>query len=189
MLSIIIVIFLNGAIFGFYSYISDFMGRVTNIDASSISLILMFYGIANIVGNMIAGRVLTIDAKKSTFILPFALIAAYTGLFFTGRMTGATALCTVIIGALVGLNANVNQYLITQSGSEAPEFSNGLYLTSANLGTTFGTFICGLFITAMDTRYSLYGTFIFIAVGFVAIVLKMGTEKQRIVYQNRRVPL
>ena len=113
MLSIIIVIFLNGAIFGFYSYISDFMGRVTNIDASSISLILMFYGIANIVGNMIAGRVLTIDAKKSTFILPFALIAAYTGLFFTGRMTGATALCTVIIGALVGLNANVNQYLIT----------------------------------------------------------------------------
>ena len=71
----------------------------------------------------------------------------------------------------------MNQYLITQAGPEAPEFSNGLYLTSANLGTTFGTFICGLFITAMDTRYALMGTFIFVAVGFVAILLKMGMEK------------
>lgn len=84
-LSIIIVIFLNGAIFGFYSYISDFMGTITDINAESISLFLLFYGLANIVGNMIAGKVLTVDAKKSTFVLPFALFAAYAGLFLTGR--------------------------------------------------------------------------------------------------------
>ncbi|CAK7057575.1 MAG: Inner membrane transport protein YdhP [Eubacterium sp.] len=179
LLSIVIVVFLNGAIFGFYSYISDFFGTITRIDASAISLFLMFYGVANIVGNMIAGKILTVNAKLSTFVLPFALAAAYIGLFLMGRMTVATAICIVVIGALAGINSNINQYLIIEAGPEAPEFSNGLYLTSANLGTTFGTFICGLFITAMDTRYALMGTFIFVAVGFVAILLKMGMERSR----------
>lgn len=179
-LSIIIVIFLNGAIFGFYSYISDFMGTITDINAESISLFLLFYGLANIVGNMIAGKVLTVDAKKSTFVLPFALFAAYAGLFLTGRLAIGTAVFCIVIGALAGINSNVNQYLITEAGPQAPEFSNGLYLTSANLGTTFGTFICGLFITAMDTRYSLYGTFIFIVIGLTAIALKIKMERQAI---------
>lgn len=177
LLSIIIVIFLNGAIFGFYSYISDFMEKITKIDVTTISLFLMFYGVANIVGNIIAGRILTINAKTSTYILPFILIVAYTMLFMAGNLTIATAVCVVIIGALAGINSNINQYLITEAGAEAPEFSNGLYLTFANLGTTLGTFICGLFITAMNTRYSLFGTLIFIAIGFAAIVLKINMEK------------
>lgn len=171
--SIIAVIFLNGAIFGFYSYISDFMERFTGLNANTISLFLMLYGVANIVGNIIAGKILTIDAKKSTFALPFALIAAYLGLFFTGNMAIATAIFTIIIGTLAGINSNVNQYLISKAGSKAPEFANGLYLTSANLGTTFGTFVCGLFITQMDTRYSLWGTFLFIILGFIVIMFKL----------------
>ncbi len=186
LLSIVIVIFLNGAIFGFYSYISDFFGTITRIDAPAISLFLMFYGIANIVGNMIAGKILTINAGMSTFALPFALTAAYVGLFLTGIMTAATAICIVIIGALAGINSNVNQYLITEAGPEAPEFSNGLYLTSANLGTTFGTFVCGLFITAMDTRFALIGTLIFVAVGLLGILLKIRMEKSEYILKKGR---
>ncbi|MFR9063117.1 MAG: MFS transporter [[Clostridium] scindens] len=179
-LSIIIVIFLNGAIFGFTNLYIRFYGTITDINAESISLFLLFYGLANIVGNMIAGKVLTVDAKKSTFVLPFALFAAYAGLFLTGRLAIGTAVFCIVIGALAGINSNVNQYLITEAGPQAPEFSNGLYLTSANLGTTFGTFICGLFITAMGTRYSLYGTFTFIVIGLAAIALKMKMERQAI---------
>ena len=175
--SILIVIFLNGAIFGFFSYISDFMGTVTKLDAAAISGFLMIYGLANIGGNMIAGKILTADAKKSTFLLPFGLIAVYAALFFTGNIVIVTGILTALIGVLAGINSNVNQYLITEAGPEAPEFSNGLYLTSANLGTTIGTFICGLLITAIHTRFSLFGTLIFIVIGFISIVCKMRMEK------------
>lgn len=175
--AILIVVFLNGGIFGFYSYISDFMGTVTALNATAVSAFLMLYGMANIVGNVIAGKILTIDARKSAFLLPFGLLAAYIALFLMGNLVTVTGILTVIIGALAGINSNVNQYLITEAGPEAPEFSNGLYLTSANLGTTFGTFICGLFITGWNTRFSLWGTFIFIVVGFLGILCKMGTEK------------
>lgn len=177
-LAILIVLFLNGGIFGFYSYISDFMGTITGLDAATVSLFLMFYGAANIVGNMIAGKILTIDARKSAFLLPFALLIAYAILFAAGHLSVLTAVCTLLIGSLAGINSNVNQYLITEAGPEAPEFSNGLYLTSANLGTTFGTFICGLFITAVDTRYALCGTLIFIIAGFAATALKLNRERK-----------
>lgn len=171
-LSIVVVIFLNGAIFGFYSYLSDFLETITGISARMISLVLLFYGLANIAGNLIAGKALTVDAKKTAFILPFALVAAYGLLFAFGKLTAAAALVITVIGALAGINSDVNQYLIHEVGSEAPDFSNGVYLTSSNLGTTMGTFFCGVFITAMNTRFSLFGTFVFLVIGFLAILVR-----------------
>lgn len=41
---------------------------------------------------------------------------------------------------------NTGQYMISDAAPEAPDFANGLFLTSANLGTTVGTALCGLFI-------------------------------------------
>lgn len=85
--SILIVVFLNGAIFGFYSYLSDFLGNITEISVRTISLVLLFYGLANIVGNVIAGRILTIDPRRSTFVLPFTLFATYLLLFIFGHLS------------------------------------------------------------------------------------------------------
>lgn len=175
--SILIVVFLNGAIFGFYSYLSDFLGNITEISVRTISLVLLFYGLANIVGNVIAGRILTIDPRRSTAVLPFTLFATYLLLFIFGHLSLVTTVIVALIGVLAGINSNVNQYLISEAGSEAPDFSNGLYLTAANLGTTFGTFFCGFFITEMGTQYSLFGTLIFVVLGLVSIVLRMYLQK------------
>lgn len=177
LLAVSIVLFLNGAIFGFYSYFSDFLGRVTVLEAGAVSLLLMLYGAANIVGNMIAGRLLTVDVRRTAFLLPFVLLAAYGLLFLTGGQLTAAALASVLIGALAGINTNVNQYLVTEAGAEAPEFANGLYLTSPIWAPPSVPFICGLFITAMGTRYALCGTFIFIAAGFAATALKLAQDK------------
>ncbi len=178
--SILIVVFLNGAIFGFYSYLSDFLGNITEISVRTISLVLLFYGLANIVGNVIAGRILTIDPRRSTVVLPFTLFATYLLLFIFGHLSLVTTVIVALIGVLAGINSNVNQYLISEAGSEAPDFSNGLYLTAANLGTTFGTFFCGFFITEMGTQYSLFGTLIFVVLGLVSIVLRMYLQKTEV---------
>lgn len=178
--SILSVIFLNGAIFGFYSYLSDFLGSVSNISVRTISLVLLFYGLANIVGNVIAGRILTSDARRTTFVLPFTLFATYALLFASGQLSLAVTLIVAVIGVLAGVNSNVNQYLISEAGSEAPDFANGLYLTAANLGTTFGTFFCGFFITEMGTRFSLIGTLVFVVLGLVSIIARMYLQKESV---------
>ena len=178
LLSLAVVVFLNGAIFGFYSYLSDFYGSVTRLSPTTISAFLMLYGAANIIGNLLAGKALSSHAAKTILLLPFVLLGAYGLLFAGGQSSAVVFFLSVLLGALAGINTNANQYLISQSGQEAPELANGLYLTAANLGTTIGTFLCGLFITAWGTRYALGGAMLFLLLGLLALSLKLALEKR-----------
>lgn len=190
LLSIGIVIFLNGAIFGFFSYISDYLGIVTGLAPEVISLYLFAYGLANIVGNMLAGKLLSTYARLTTLFLPFVLLLAYAVLYLAGSFPLATCLVVVGIGVLAGVNANMNQFIVAKAGREAPELANGLYLTSANLGTTLGTYLCGLFILSMGSAYALLGTFVFLLIGGFLVVTKifLNQRKEKWEEENTSVP-
>jgi predicted MFS family arabinose efflux permease len=178
--SFLTVIFLNGAVFGFYSYMSDFLGTVTQMSPRIISGILLVYGVANMVGNVIAGKLLTKDANKSVIAIPFALIITYLLLFVVGNLTIGTAIIVILIGILCGIMNNINQYIITEAGPEAPDFSNGLFLTAANLGTTFGTAVCGMFLTAINTRYTLFGSIIFLVITAILVIIRNSVNKKSV---------
>ena len=60
------VFFLNGAIFGVYSYVSAYLQNVLRLPAQIISVVLFMYGLMNIVGNTIAGRGLS--SRPNRFI-------------------------------------------------------------------------------------------------------------------------
>lgn len=81
----------------------------------------------------------------------------------------------LILGILAGYGQNTMQYMITEAAPEAPDFANGLFLLSANLGTTVGAAACGAFITFFDTRYSVIGSLLFLAVSIVFVVLRIRT--------------
>ncbi|MED3790757.1 MFS transporter [Peribacillus frigoritolerans] len=163
-LSIIIVILLNSAVFGIYSYLADYLQTVTNISPNITSLLLFIYGAANIIGNILAGRLLTINPIKTIVSLPFLLGVVYIILFFMGQLTLPMVIIILLWGILAGIAANINQYLVTSAAPEAPDFANGLFLSSANIGTTIGTAVGGLFISAMGTQYV-------ILVGLLSVIL------------------
>lgn len=170
--SIFSVMALNGAMFGFYSYLADFLGSIAGLAAAGVSSMLLAYGIANIVGNLIAGRTLATAPGKTVALLPFALIIAYIGLFFFGQAGLIAAGIIIVLGVFAGIGGNVNQYLVTQAAPDAPDFANGLFLTAANLGTTVGTAFCGTFIAAADARFSLIGTVALLAVSVALIAVR-----------------
>ncbi|PFO06612.1 MFS transporter [Bacillus sp. AFS076308] len=167
-LSIVSVILLNSAVFGVYSYLADYLKTVTNMSSNTISLILFVFGGANIIGTILAGKLLTKNAIKSVVTFPFALGVVYILLFFFGQFTVPMAIITLIWGILAGIGGNINQYWITSSAPEAPDFANGLFLTSANLGTTFGAAVGGLIISDMGTQYV-------VLVGFLSLILSLVT--------------
>ncbi len=80
-LSIVAVILLNSAIFGVYSYLAEYLKTVTNISGKTISLMLLVFGVANIIGNIVAGKLLTKNAIKTVVTFPFALGVVYIILF------------------------------------------------------------------------------------------------------------
>lgn len=171
--SIAAVTLINGALFGFFSYMSDFLQRVTGASYSIISTLLLVYGLANILGNVIAGRQLARNPIRSMAVVPLALLGFYVCLFFLGEWLAAMALLILGLGVMAGYGQNTMQYMITHAAPEAPDFANGLYLLSANLGTSMGAAVCGAFITALDTRYSVFGSLLFLLVGVVFVALRI----------------
>lgn len=175
--SIIAVTLINGAIFGFFSYMSDYLKNVTHISYMAISGMLLIYGLANIIGNMLAGKLLSVNPKRYIAITPFALLIAYFCLFISGEWIAVMAIIILILGILAGIASNGMQYMITHAAPETPDFANGMFLTSANLGTTIGTAVCGIFITGLGTRYSVLGTLLFLFLGIVFICLRNRTSQ------------
>lgn len=172
-LSIVGVILMNGAVFGVFSYLAEYLGTITKVSWNTISLILLIYGVANIIGSIIAGKLLTKNARKFVVAFPFALAAVYIILFFLGEFTVPMVFITLVWGVLAGIGGNMNQYWITSIAPEAPDFANGLFLTSANLGTTIGTAVCGLFISEIGTQYLILGGLLFSLLSAVSILLRV----------------
>lgn len=71
---------------------------------------------------------------------------------------------------------------LRQQAPEAPEFANGLFLTSGNLGVTIGTTVGGLFISGMGVRYIVVGglLFLILSLAFILLRIYMYTPKKQI---------
>lgn len=172
-LSIGAVILMNGAVYGVYSFFAEYLRIVTNVPEKVISVILLIYGVANIIGNIVAGKLISKHAIKLTVSILFSLGAVYIILFPLGQFTIPMALITLCWGVIAGIGGNINQYWITSAAPEAPEFANGIFLTSCNLGTTIGTPVCGLFISGIGTQYMVLGGLLFLILSIVLVLLRI----------------
>jgi predicted MFS family arabinose efflux permease len=161
--SILVVILMNGAVFGVFNYLAEYLERVTAMPLSMISVILFVYGAMNILGSMLAGELLSRNAFRTICFFIVALFGIYVLLFFGGHFWIPMMILTILWGILGGINANVTQYWISHAVPKFPDFANGLFLTSANLGTTLGTAIGGFFITDLGTPYVVFVGLLFIA--------------------------
>ena len=172
--SILAITLINGALFGFFSYMSDYLKTITGVSYTVISTMLL------IIGNVIAGKQLAVNPVRSMIMIPLALLTFYIGVFAFGEWLMAMAVIILILGVLAGYGQNTMQYMITHAAPEAPDFANGLYLLSANLGTTVGAAVCGLFITFFNTRYSVIGSLVFLVLSIVFVVLRIrATQSER----------
>lgn len=170
--AVLAVTMVNGAMFGFFSYMSDYLRQVTEVSFQLVSAVLLLYGLSNIVGNVLAGRLLAGNAARCVAAVPLALAAAYVFLFVLGGELVPAAAIIAVLGVLAGIASNGMQYVMTDAAPEAPDFANGLFLTSANLGTTLGTAFCGVLISMFHTRYAVFGALPFLAAGLAFILLR-----------------
>lgn len=149
--AILAVVTLNGGVFAVFSYLSDYLGTVTGLNAMSISGILLAYGLANLIGNGIGGQALTSAAQRFVIAVPAAIIAIFLLLTAFGSVSIAAAVLLVVAGVLAGCVGVINQYWINDAMPDSPEFANGVFLASTNLGTTIGTSLNAAIIATIGT--------------------------------------
>ncbi len=135
---------INGAMFGFFSFMSDFLHEVSAFSFDAVSSVLLAYSFANIVGNMLAGRVFGRYKKLFTRVGPAMMLVLYSLLYVFAPNGIFAAVLVVLLGICAGFINISGQYMISSAAREAPDFSNGLFLTAANFGTAMGTSLCGI---------------------------------------------
>lgn len=163
-LAIVAVICLNGSIFGVYNYLADYLQKVAALPGELIAVLLLVYGLLNICGSYLGGNLLARCPSVTVRLFPLCTIALYCLLFVGGgKLLPLLAALIVAWGILGGINANINQYLLACVASDAPDFSNGLFLTAANLGCMAGTMISGFFIRSIGLPFVVCGGFLLAA--------------------------
>lgn len=156
-LAIVAVICLNGSIFGVYNYLADYLQQIAALPGQFIAALLLVYGLLNIYGSYLGGNLLAKRPRVTVRLFPLCTIALYCLLFVSGGQLLLLAALIVAWGILGGINANINQYLLACVASDAPDFSNGLFLTAANLGCMAGTMLSGFFIRSLGLPYVVCG--------------------------------
>lgn len=170
-LAIVTVIFINSAIYGVNSYIAEYLQTISNISGKILSFTLFVFGMASMIGNVIGGRLLVKSVIKTAIFYPIILGIAYMLSFITGKFTVPMMITVLLWGMLFSIGSIISQHWITSAAPEAPDFANGLFLASGNLGITIGTAVAGAFISGMGTQYVvLEGVlFLILSLGFILL--------------------
>lgn len=141
-----------GGTFVTFTYLASILEQVTGFQASSVSLILVLYGLAIAIGNIAGGRIADRNPVKALTVL-FALQAAVLVLFsFTALSPLWTLVTLAALGFLSFANVPGLQIYVVQLAKEhrpgAVDVASALNIASFNLGIALGAWIGGMVVAS-----------------------------------------
>lgn len=156
------------------------MLSIAKIDFDLISIILAVYGFANIIGNNLAPKLLIKNVKFNLIFTLLFMIAFYVLIFNFYSKNTILMILAFILGVLGGVMNNGTHFLISHPFPKAKDFTNGLFISVANIGLSIGTAICGLVISLSDTRYIIVNTIVLLILGIIMIFVRSRIEKMKL---------
>ncbi|MEK4348336.1 MFS transporter [Paenibacillus sp. FSL P4-0184] len=172
-LNIVTVIFIFAAMFSVYSYFAEYLGQVTHMNGSWISIMLMAFGIVMIFGNFLFGGLLHKSIPKTVIMFPLLYAVTYLFVYYLGSYFIPMVIIIIIWGAVHSGGLIVSQAWLTTEAKEAPEFGNSLFISFSNLGITIGTAIGGWFISHEGIHQLIWIGIMFSLLAFLSIIIKI----------------
>lgn len=176
-LNIVIVIFIFAAMFSVYSYFAEYLGQVTQMNGSWISIMLMAFGIIMIFGNFVFGSLLNKSITKTVSMFPLLFAVIYLLAYYLGSYFIPMVVIVFIWGAVHSGGLIVSQTWLTTETKEAPEFGNSLFVSFSNLGITVGASIGGWFISHLGIHQLIWSGIMFSLLAFLLIMIKLKVSK------------
>ncbi|HEX6429426.1 MAG TPA: MFS transporter [Niastella sp.] len=134
-------------IFATYSYLAEYLGKISSMNGEQISVMLLLFGATGIAGNWITGLALSKNVLLTTRFFLLSLIAVHVLAYIFG---GLFIPMTAIVGIWGFIHTGgflIGQTRSTSEAPEAPELAASLMVSFGNAGVTLGTFLGGIIIT------------------------------------------
>ncbi|MBD2786040.1 MFS transporter [Xenorhabdus sp. DI] len=171
-LAISTVILIFSAMFSSFSYVADYLAKITQFDTDLISIILILFGVCGFIGNFIFSGFLQKNRVMTTYSYPILLILLYFLVWHWGFSPIAMCILTIFWGGLHSAGLVVSQTWLMQEASEAPEFANSLYISFSNLGITIGSITGGWFLSQFGVDSIVLSSILFALMGLISIYIK-----------------
>ncbi|MFF9340763.1 MFS transporter [Streptomyces sp. NPDC014773] len=129
--------------FGTYTYVTPFLEQVTHVGSGLITIYLLIYGAAGIVGNFLGGSVVG-RYPRSAFASAAALIAAATLLLpVLGRSDAGAVALLIVWGVAYGAVPVCSQTWFSKAAPDSPEASSVLFTASFQATISIGALAGG----------------------------------------------
>ncbi|MBO3283928.1 MFS transporter [Paenibacillus sp. FSL M8-0228] len=171
--NIVTVIFIFAAMFSVYSYFAEYLGEVTLMNGSWISMMLMVFGIVMIFGNFLFGGLLHKNLTKTVIMFPLLYMVIYVFTYALGASFLPMIVVVLIWGAVHSGGLIISQTWLTTEAKEAPEFGNSLFVSFSNLGITIGAATGGWFISHLGIHQLIWSGMMFALLAFSSIIIKI----------------
>ncbi|MBT2506881.1 MFS transporter [Streptomyces sp. ISL-98] len=145
--------------FGTYTYVTPFLEQITQVSPARITMFLLLYGAAGIVGNFVGGATVRLH-PRTTFGIAAALIAGATLLLpVLGRWEPGAIALLIVWGSAYGAVPVASQTWFSKASPRAPEAASVLFTASFQVTISIGALVGGAVLdrTSLATVMTLGG--------------------------------
>ncbi|MFB5762719.1 MFS transporter [Paenibacillus medicaginis] len=176
-LTLLIVVMIFTAMSSVYSYFAEYLGKVTHMSGTWISIMLMVFGVTMIAGNFLFGFFVNKSMTKTVILFPLVYAVIYLFTYYFGSYFLPMMVIVFVWGAVHSGGLILSQALLMTDAKEAPEFGNSLFVSFSNVGITVGTWIGGWFISQLGVHQLIWSGVILLLLAFLLIMIKRAISK------------
>ncbi|MFT3977019.1 MAG: MFS transporter, partial [Sphingomonas bacterium] len=163
-----------GSAFSMFTYLRPFLEKVTGVDVTTLSILLLLLGCAGFIGTWAAGRFLKGNVAPFLKLPALVMGGATVGLLLLGFSVVAAGVFMVIWGAMNTMFSVIWMTWMSQNADDAPEAAGSLMVAAIQASILLGAVVGGLLLDS----FSIHATFIGSIVLAVAALLLIGNGQR-----------
>jgi predicted MFS family arabinose efflux permease len=178
-LNLIATMLMVAGMFSSYSYLAEFLEKITHMNGAQISLMLLIFGGAGIIGNWLTGIALTKNVMLTARAFLLSLIAVHILAYIFGGWFGPMAGILALWGFIHTGGFLIGQVRTTTEAPEAPELASSLMVSFGNAGVTLGTMMGGVAIAAWGTHGLVWMSIPLLGFAFILTYVRFAGAKSQ----------
>jgi predicted MFS family arabinose efflux permease len=157
-----------GSAFTMFTYLRPFLEKVTGVDVTTLSVLLLLLGCAGFIGTWAAGRFLKGNIAPFLKLPALMMGGATMGLLLLGSFVIATALFMMIWGAMNTMFSVIWMTWMSQNADDAPEAAGSLMVAAIQTSILLGAVVGGLLLDGISIQATFIGS---VVLAILALVL------------------
>jgi predicted MFS family arabinose efflux permease len=147
-----------GSAFTMFTYLRPFLEKVTGVDVTTLSVLLLLLGCAGFIGTWAAGRFIKGDVAPFLKLPALVMGGATVGLLLLGSSPIAAGLFIAIWGAMNTMFSVIWMTWMSQNADDAPEAAGSLMVAAIQASILLGAVVGGFLLDGISIQATFIGS-------------------------------